>query len=408
MKTAVNSFLVLFFSLVILVATACKDNTSLEVSTSSLTVSADSGSSTFKIICDGEWKITSNDAWCTVTASGSDTQDVEIKADAYNGVNNRQTTLTIINGNETKTITVTQLGVGLSLEFQTLNFPAEGGSRTLSLLTESYSWIIDPMTNATFTVDPMNGVGNGKLKITVPENTTENTKTQVVTVNYNNQKRQFTILQAKRLKKEDIHTVLVVASCDTTFSKENEQMGATINWKSPFSNEAALVKISVSAQKDLLLKAKTNNNGVDVVLYISAVQVWVAATAQYAAIVYKGDQKNFAEASRGEDIVQYVVGTKWKKLNLDLSYPCEMAGVEDIFIGAYASNASAASFPFVTLSNNPKFPGVAAQYPSYGVCPDVEKYIQELNDPKDTRWNTWVKNTNWAMALVISTETAHK
>lgn len=399
-----HRYLIFLFTLGALLTTSCKDASTLQISTTTISLSAETGLATFKIVCANEWKIKSNDDWCTVVASGIGNQTVEVRAEVYNGVSNRETTLTITNGEETKTIIVTQLGVELSLDAQTLNFPAEGGTQVLKLLTDNFSWTIDALSTPSFSIDPMFGNGNKDLIIVVSENTTDKTKTELVTLHYKNKIKQFTIHQAKWVKPENLNTVTEITSCDTTFAKINEIMSASVNWKQPFSNEVALLKISAAEQKNLLLTAKNNNNGKDLALYISAVQVWAATTAQYAAIVYKGDQNTFRETSRAELVSEVVTGNAWHKLNLKLSHPCEITGAEDLFVGAHVSNAVMGSFPFVVLSNNPKFPGRTAKYPSYGVCPDVEKYLQELNDPNDARWNTWVKNTNWAMKLVLSTE----
>lgn len=204
---------------------------------------------------------------------------------------------------------------------------------------------------------------------------------------------------------EDLTPVVEVASFDTTFAKENEYMSCTVNWKEPFSDEAALVKISVAEQLDMLAKAKKGNGGKDVDLYVSAVQIWPAATALYAAIAYKGNQNDFTEITKGEDVERTVVGNTWTRLVLDFSCPCKITGKEDIFVGAFASNAAAGTYPFTILSKNPtKFPGLTAKYPSYGVCPSVERYLQELNDPNEAeRWG-WVSDANWAIKLVISKE----
>ena len=404
MKTPIRTLSAFFILLLTLFTTGCKDNASLKVSASSITVSAETGEASFQIICDGEWKIKAQDDWCVVPASGINSQLIEIKAAVYGGVSSRQTTLTITNGAEVKTITVTQTGVGLSLGLETLNFPAEGGSKTISLLTDGFTWTIDALTDPTCTIVPMNGSGNKELTITVPENTSDISKTQVVTVRFNNRKVLFNIHQARWVKPENLTQVMEVAAFDSTFAKANESMSVTVNWKKPFSNEAALVKISMAEQKALLLKAKQNNNGIDIPLYVSDIQVWAAATAGYAAIEYKGDQTDFKEISKGESVANLAVNNKWTRLNLRFSRPCEITGEEDLFVGAYASNAVAGSFPFVLVSNNTNFPGPRAKYPSYGVCPEQERYLQELNDPKDTRWNTWVKDANWAMKLVLATE----
>lgn len=199
MKTHIKSFLVFFISLVILFLPSCKDDPAdaLEVSSSSITVSADTRIAIFTVICAGKWEIRSKDAWCTTVAtSGTGTMDVKVKAAVYNEVLSRQTTLTITSGKEVKTVTVTQPGIGLSLEFQTLDFPAEGGTKTLKLLSENFSWTITPITDAAITVNPMNGTGNKDLTITVAPNPTSKPKTQVVSVNFNSLKQQFTIQQA--------------------------------------------------------------------------------------------------------------------------------------------------------------------------------------------------------------------
>ena len=408
MKTHFNSLLTFLVLFSILFSTTCKDNTLLEVSTTSITINAENGIASITISCIGDWTIVCKDDWCTVVTSGSGSQIVDVKAAIYTGVENRQTSLTISNGKETKTITVTQLGLGLSFDSQIINFPAEGGVKILKLFTTDYTWSINPLSEPTFSISPMNGTGSKDLVITLPENTTGHVKMQTVAVNFNNKTQQFTIRQANWIKPENLIPLFEITSCDTTFSKVNECINVTINWKKPFSNEAALVKVSPDEQKNLLLKAKADNNNTDIALYLSEVQVWAGATSEFASIVYKGSQTDFREVSRGEGIMQTVTGNVWPRIKLKLTHPCEITGDEDIYIGAYASNGLAENYPFVLLSNNIKFPGRKAIYPSYGVCPDVEKYLQELNDPKDSRWNTWVKNSNWAMKLVFSTENSHK
>ena len=210
------------------------------------------------------------------------------------------------------------------------------------------------------------------------------------------------------IKQEDLTKVVEVASFDTTFAKENDFQSCTVNWKDPFSNEAALVKLTVAEQLDMLSKAKKGNGGKDVALYVSAVHVWTGATALFSAIAYSGNQTDFKQISKGEDVERVVTGNKFERLKLDFSCPVKIEGKGDIFIGAYASSAAAGTYPFTILQKNgTKFPGLTAKYPSYGVCPDLEKYIQELNDPNEVdRWG-WAQDVNWCIKVVISKEVVY-
>jgi len=199
MKTRVNKFLVFFISLVIMFATGCKDEVddSLDVSLSTITMSADTRVAVFTVESNSDWEIVSNDVWCTtVVTAGTGTKDVKVKVDVYNEVNSRQTTLTVKSGNLTKTITVIQPGTGLSLEFQTLDFPAEGGSKKLKLSSDNKSWTISPIADAAITVSPMSGVGDKELTITLTANATNKVKSQAVVAGFGSQKQQFTIQQA--------------------------------------------------------------------------------------------------------------------------------------------------------------------------------------------------------------------
>lgn len=208
------------------------------------------------------------------------------------------------------------------------------------------------------------------------------------------------------VKLEDLTPVVEIASFDTTFAKENTYISCTINWGDlkNWADEAALVKISIAEQLDMLNKAKKGNGGKDVALYISQVDVWVATTAFYSAIAYEGNQTNFTQVAKGEDIAQEVVGDKFPRIKLQFNSPCKITGLKDLFVGALASNTAVDSRPFTICYKNPKFQGLTAKFPSFGVCPDVEKYLQEVNDPNETdRWG-WSDNTNWCIKVTISKE----
>ena len=208
---------------------------------------------------------------------------------------------------------------------------------------------------------------------------------------------------------QDITKIVEVASFDTTFAKANEYMSCTVNWgdatnKLPWADEAALVKISIAQQQDILSKAKKGNAGKDIGVYISGVQIWPAATALYAAIAYKGTQTDFTQVSKGDDVERTVTGNVWTRMPLFFSCPVKVEGIADLYVGAFASNAAASTYPFTILSKNPTlFPGRTATYPSYGVCPTLEKYLQELNDPNDVRWS-WTSDSNWCIKVIFSKE----
>jgi len=155
---------------------------SLTLSPTSLSFIAAGEDKTISITASGSWTATSDHSdWCPITApaSGSGNGTIHIVPTANTG-EQRTATITVVCGSVTKTVSVAQAagsatGDTLSIDLTSINIDAAGGTRTITV-TSNIDWTVISTATAVCTVDPSSGSNNGQVTVTIPPNTTENTR----------------------------------------------------------------------------------------------------------------------------------------------------------------------------------------------------------------------------------------
>ena len=95
------------------------ENVTLELSRTDLVFEAAGGEKTFTVSSNGTWSIENESGWCkTDFSNGTGNLTVTVTADAYSGMEDRNTNLTIKAGDKTQVLGVMQRGKGI------LSFPA--------------------------------------------------------------------------------------------------------------------------------------------------------------------------------------------------------------------------------------------------------------------------------------------
>lgn len=208
---------------------------------------------------------------------------------------------------------------------------------------------------------------------------------------------------------EDMKVLQEIAMYDTTGAAydgiDASYMSATVNWLEDGSwyDEFTGVKISVDEQKKLMADAVRKNGNKPIDIYIMGVIGFPATTAQYKAMVYSGDESNVTEVVSGESVDMIVVGNTWPKTYLYLNQDgvVKITGETDLFVGMYIMNAANGGCGGSLFQKSPAWPG-DCRFPSFGMCPDVENVMQNINTDRE-RWN-WTDNSNWAIKVIIGKE----
>ena len=155
----------------------------LIVSTTSLSFSTSAEEKTFSIESNQSWTVSSNASWLTVSpSSGVNNGTVTARVTANTTSTVRTATITIMGGEVTQTITVTQARAPfLTVSTNGMTFTTTAQQRTFTI-ESNQSWTVDRGSATWITVSPVSGSNNEIITISVEANVSTSTRTAVVTV----------------------------------------------------------------------------------------------------------------------------------------------------------------------------------------------------------------------------------
>ncbi len=166
----------------------------LEVSTNSLSFGVSGGSESVSITSNTSWTVTSSESWCAVsTSTGSGNGTVSISVTANTSASSRTATVTFTSGNVKREVKVTQDAPTLSISPNTLSFDASGGSKSVSV-TSNTSWTVTS-SETWCTVSSSSGSGNGTVSISVTANTSTSSRTAKLTFTSGDIRREVSVTQ---------------------------------------------------------------------------------------------------------------------------------------------------------------------------------------------------------------------
>jgi hypothetical protein len=154
----------------------------LSVTPTNQNVSAPAGSTTFTVTSNAIWNVTSNQPWCTPTASGTGNGTITADYTENTSLTSRFATLTVSTaGLPPISVTVTQSGAAATLSVtppsQSVTAPA--GSTDFTVLSNS-DWTV--ASDASWCSVPASGTGSGTLTATYLENPSSTIRTAAITV----------------------------------------------------------------------------------------------------------------------------------------------------------------------------------------------------------------------------------
>jgi hypothetical protein len=145
-------------------------------------VSSSSGTTGFTVVSNVEWTASSNQTWCTVTASGTDNGTITAEYQENTGTNARTATITVKgSGVSEQVVTVTQSGTGPSLIVTPLNQNVTSSLGITSFNVASNVAWTSSSDQTWCTVTP-SGTGNGTIIATHQEHTGTSARTATITV----------------------------------------------------------------------------------------------------------------------------------------------------------------------------------------------------------------------------------
>jgi hypothetical protein len=161
--------------------------TTLSVSATTLTIAAPANSTkTFDITSNSNWTVKSNAAWLTASsASGSANAQITLTAAVNISVFTRVGTITVsATGAPDKVITVTQDAAPIVMTVSTtaLAIGSAANSTKTFDITSNTSWTIASDQPSWLAINYVNGIGNAIVTLTAQANTTNATRTAIVTI----------------------------------------------------------------------------------------------------------------------------------------------------------------------------------------------------------------------------------
>ena len=227
--------------------------TPLSVSTTSLSVASEGASRYITVYGNSDWYIDEIPSWIYV--SKSDNQ-LYVSVDKNNSTQSRSDYFTIRNGSETCIINISQSGASTKLNVSSsyVSFSSSGGSRTISVESDSY-WYID-VEHAGWV--HTNKSGN-QLSISVDSNNSAQSRSDYFTINNGHKTCKINISQSGRSAYLNVsvsyisfsssggtRTIYVDSNCDWVISV------ATDAWSSMSRTEKSItlnVKANYSLDK---------------------------------------------------------------------------------------------------------------------------------------------------------------
>ena len=215
-----------------IILSSCKKDSELSVSTNQIAFSADGESVSIKVKSNTDWIITGNPSWLTVSpATGSENENVIVKAQQHSETTPRKCTLTISTDDAEviQTINVEQEGlVGvLKLSASDIDLEAASGSEATFNITSNTDWSVSVADDSWLNVSPKSGYGNSVIKVTAKsENWSDEKRTVALTFGIEGKSVQATINQDPSLPanlRVSLSNMTLMSdgfACDLTFGSD--------------------------------------------------------------------------------------------------------------------------------------------------------------------------------------------
>ena len=171
----------------------------LTTSLDNIGVSDESKTYPVEIRSNTEWKAVSNQEWCTVSPEmGTGRDSIYIHVQENTVATERQAVISVTAGNKTKEIKVSQSGRDASLSVSSNYFSVSPERNTYELqINTNQSWTLSS-NQSWCTVSSSSGNGDNTVSFTVTENTTEEERTAVLTVQAGELSQKITVVQQSK------------------------------------------------------------------------------------------------------------------------------------------------------------------------------------------------------------------
>ena len=196
------------------------ENVNLGVTPTEVTIPAEGGQATVSFNSPLVWQASSSADWLQLSRTAGEAGDVTVTltADPNESEDQRTATVTvsIVNYDKSETVSVIQLGKEpetptppepdpeLGVSPAEADFPADGGSISLSV-TSNVSWVAS-VSAEWITIDPAQGEGDATVTVSVSQNEAEESRSGVIVFTAGELKVEVNIGQeaAEPLKQEEI------------------------------------------------------------------------------------------------------------------------------------------------------------------------------------------------------------
>lgn len=171
----------------------------LTTSLDNIGVSDESKTYPVEIRSNTEWKAVSNQEWCTVSPEmGTGRDSIYIHVQENTVATERQAVVSVTAGNKTKEIKVSQSGRDASLSVSSNYFSVSPERNTYELqINTNQSWTLSS-NQSWCTVSSSSGNGDNTVSFTVTENTAEEERTAVLTVQAGELSQKITVVQQSK------------------------------------------------------------------------------------------------------------------------------------------------------------------------------------------------------------------
>ena len=284
----------------------------LTVSPSDTSVSNNSGNIILTVNSNISWNVSDTSSWLSENpANGKGNGTITVKVDQNLAASQRIGEIIVTGGEIKRTINITQLA---SAPFLTVN-PSDtsvsnnSGSITLTI-TSNISWNVSD-TSLWLAENPINGTGNGSVKVTIDQNLTSSQRTGIITVTGGSITRAITITQSAApylLTVNPLNKLVPDTSGSTSFS-----ITSNTNWRtsddatwltvSPDSgtNNGILTAIYTRNQETIQRSGKITVSGGDITRIItitqSAAPYILTVTPSNRDVSYSSDSTSFSITS---------------------------------------------------------------------------------------------------------------
>lgn len=154
----------------------------LTVTPQNQNVGAASGATSFNVVSNSIWDVSSNSSWCSVTPSGTGNGTIGADYETNASVSPRTATITVtVTGLPAQMVTVTQAGASavLSVSPPEQNVTNSAGSTSFSV-TSNTIW--SASSNSSWCTVTPSGTGNGTLIAEYSENSSATERSAIITI----------------------------------------------------------------------------------------------------------------------------------------------------------------------------------------------------------------------------------